>query len=478
MVVSPADGAIGEDPRPSIAYVSYSSGEFDARTIRMARSALAAGYRVTVYARWYPGLPLTEERDGYRIIRPPFEWRLAVPGLRGAARRRLVARMRSGVPPVPVKGDPSASVTPDATAPATPPRRRTLRRRILGRVRRAARRAVGVLLRPARGPYRHWRRVLYNFPGKPLYWGAALVVVAEPHELWHGMWAGSLPGITGLKRRYGGRSIYDSRDVFMQSRDYATAGRPAKPILEWLERHWARDADLVLTVNEAYADLLTKQLGVPRPRIVMNCPVRWEPPTPRPDRFRERLGIGADTAIVLYQGGLMTNRGIEQSMVAILDVPGAVLCLLGHGALRDALARQVTEPPFAGRVHLLDSVPPDELLAWTASADVSVMAIQPSSVNHRYTTPQKLFESLAAGVPIVASDLPGMAEIVSATRTGILCDPTDPAAIAAAIRALLESPPEERDALRGRALAAAHERYNWEIQVETLFAVYRELLAP
>ena len=55
------------------------------------------------------------------------------------------------------------------------------------------------------------------------------------------------------------------------------------------------------------------------------------------------------------------------------------------------------------------------------------MAIQPTTLNHRYTTPQKLFESMAAGVPVVASDLPGMASIVRATGAGILCNPTSPA---------------------------------------------------
>ena len=105
------------------------------------------------------------------------------------------------------------------------------------------------------------------------------------------------------------------------------------------------------------------------------------------------------------------------------------------------------------------------------------MAIQPTTLNHRYTTPQKLFESLAAGVPVVASDLPGMAPIVRSTGAGVLCDPTSPASIAAAIRQFVGAPPEERAAMRDRALDAAHGRYNWEAQVETLLGLYRGLLS-
>jgi glycosyltransferase involved in cell wall biosynthesis len=127
-------------------------------------------------------------------------------------------------------------------------------------------------------------------------------------------------------------------------------------------------------------------------------------------------------------------------------------------------------------VFLLDAVPPSELLRWTASADVMLMAIQPTTLNHRHTTPQKLFEALAAGVPIVASDLPAMAAVVTETGAGVLCDPTSPASIAAAIRSILELAPTERDALRTRALRAAHDRYNWERQTDVLFRLYRRLL--
>jgi glycosyltransferase involved in cell wall biosynthesis len=103
------------------------------------------------------------------------------------------------------------------------------------------------------------------------------------------------------------------------------------------------------------------------------------------------------------------------------------------------------------------------------------MAIQPTSVNHRYTTPQKLFESLAAGVPVVAADLPAMAEIVVEHRVGVVCDPTSPVAIAAAIRSVISAPPLEREAMRQHVLEVAHERYAWESQRDALLGVYRDL---
>ena len=452
--------------RSRVAYLSYSTAEFDSRTLRMVRSALAAGYEVVVYAVLEPGLPVIEEREGYRIVRIPRDARLAIPGIR-RLRRLATAGMRRAAPR-------SGAST--------------------GRVRTAASGARDVPSRVPRRPERttspfvrrllkilEWRltlpkpRLLLLFPLSPIGWAVALEAVAEPADIWHGMWAGSLPALGRLRRRYGGRTIYDSRDVLMHSRGFDRIHPAYRAVFRAFERRWARAADAVLTVNEAYADILAKTLVTERPPVVMNCPERWTRPEPPPNHIREALSLPATTQVVLYQGNLLTDRGIEQSMDAILEVPDACLVLMGYGAGTARYTELSEQKPYLGRVFVLPAVPPAELLAWTASADVAVMAIQPTTLNHRHTTPQKLFEAMAAGVPVVASNLPGMSAIVRATGCGVLCDPTSASAIAAAIRELLAARPAEREAFRAAALRAAHDRYNWETQVETLLDVYERL---
>src|SRR6266545_5416874 len=399
--------------RSRIAYLSYSTAEFDSRTGRMATSAQGAGHEVIVYARWEPGLPLEDASSGIRLVRVPTNLALAIPGLRWLGRRRLAAQLAAVggvVAGRPAGGSPIVARPRVASAPA----RSLIPDRFRGTRAGTALRGLKYGIRyTIRAPKRWWRQFVI-FPLRPMAWAVALEERAEPADLWHGMWAGSLPALARLRRRHGGRTIYDSRDIYLHARAFDRMSRAWRSIYSGMERRWARAADAVVTVNEAYA--------------------------------------------------------------AILEEPGAVLVLLGYGGLRDQFAQDAAGPPYLGRVFVLGAVPPDQLLAWTASADVLVMAIQPTTLNHRFTTPQKLFEAMAAGVPVVASDLPGMAEIVTATGAGVLCDPTSPAAIAAALRSLLEAPSSEREAARARSLRAAHDRYNWETQVTMLFDLYESLL--
>ena len=126
-------------------------------------------------------------------------------------------------------------------------------------------------------------------------------------------------------------------------------------------------------------------------------------------------------------------------------------------------------------MHVLPAVPPGDLLDWVADADVDAIPLQRSSLNHWLCTPNKLWESLAAGIPVVVSDFPIMRRIViedPAGPLGAVCDPSDPASIAAAIASILDLPPAELEALRERCHRTARERWNWEEESKPLVELY------
>jgi glycosyltransferase involved in cell wall biosynthesis len=297
---------------------------------------------------------------------------------------------------------------------------------------------------------------------------------APAADLYHGMAYMGIPVALDLGRRFRAPVVYDARDIYVDAGNLARLPRLVRALVGRWERGWARRASRVVTVNRPYAEVMANRWRVPLPLIVLNCSYRFTPPVPRERRFHEALGLAAGTRVVLYQGGFSRDRGIEQLIDAIASVPDAVLALLGYGSLQGELERRAADPALAGRVRILPAVPPDQLLAWVAGADVVAMPIQPSTLNHRLTTPNKLFEAMAAGVPVVASDLPGMSDIVRDSGAGLLVDPTDPAAIASALRELLETE-DGRRAAGERGLAAAHETYNWERQLDLLLDEYGRL---
>ena len=469
-------------PRPAarIAILSQGTSQFNSRAQRIARSCAAAGDTVTIYSRYRRGLAREELLDGYRIVRLPLSRSDAEAVAEAEAEPPLGT---SGKGPKRAKG-PSPRDTPPLSRD---PLSRTVRaaratsRRTLKRTRALVRTgAERVEETVDRVPLiRRFRQ----FPWHPMRRAAWFERQVEPHDIWHGMWAGSLPALSRVRRRHGGHTVYDARDVFLRARLRASMPRWERRILTWFERRWAHDADAVIQVSEPYAAMMQRDLGLADMPVVRNCPDRWDPPQPRPDRFRALLGLPAATAIVLYQGLLMRDRGIETTMDAIVGVPDAVLVLMGfgdqsgRGSSRDDFARMTQRPPYLGKVFMADPVAPTELLSWTASSDIMVMAYPDNSENHQYTTPQKLWEAMAAGVPVVASDLPGMAPIVTSSGCGVLCDPSSATSIAAAIQTLLD---EGASGLRARGelgLQAAHETYNWEVQFEVLNGLYTRLLA-
>jgi glycosyltransferase involved in cell wall biosynthesis len=388
------------------------TGEFDSRTWRIARAGVERGHRVTVVARASAGLAREEVRPpGFRIVR----YRTPSP---------------FGAP-----GDGSDGLGP----------------RLRGFLRRV------------------------TFPLSVALERRAVRRLAPSADLVHGMAFMGIPLALELGRRDRVPVVYDARDIHVDARNVARMGGVVRSMIGGLERRWAMHADRVITVNDAYADVLASRWPVERPLVVMNSSFRYEPPSPRERRFHDALSLPPDETVVLYHGGLSPSRGIEQLIDAIGLVERATLVLMGYGPLEDRLRAAAADPKSGGRVRVMPAVAPDVLHDWIASADIAAIPIQGDTLNHRLTTPNKLFEAMAAGVPAIVSDLPGMAPIVTATGCGVLVDPADPTAIASAIRRFQGLSEADRVEWRARCVTAAHETYNWESQVERLFDAYGAL---
>jgi glycosyltransferase involved in cell wall biosynthesis len=462
-------------PTPPLRVVMfvYNDVSRDSRVLREAGSLADAGHEVTVIGR--PRSADEREitrlgRDGFEIVLVPMphEWRrwwyrFRKPWhMRGLIQRRLVHHLGRG----PAGWIRAAAYVCVAILVA-----------IASLVRLPFIAISGGLSQTKHDSTLDW---LIRWRWGVLGWARTASAAAPPADVLHGHDLTALPAAVRSRAARGGLVVYDSHESFMDSGSNVHRPSWAKWILRRFERRQAEHAVALVTVNQSLGELLGSRLHIPRVVVVYNTPGRWEAPLKPPDLLRRAAALPPGTPVALYHGAFSPHRGLEELAEAIL-LPGmgAVHAVyLGYGSLEDKLRGMAADPRFEGRLHVLKAVSPDVLPAWVASADVGVMAIQASTLNHRLSSPNKLFESIATGLPVVVSNFVEMRRIVLDDPDGPLgavCDPADPASIAAAIRSILDLDLAARADLRARCLRAAHNRWNWETESAKLVALYASL---
>lgn len=178
---------------------------------------------------------------------------------------------------------------------------------------------------------------------------------------------------------------------------------------------------------------------------------------------------------VAYVGGISKPRGLIQMVRALLLVGDAEVRLRMAGAFQQAQAQAEAEGlPGWARVDFVGWADRKAVARLLGQVRAGLVLFHPAP-NHTSAQPNKLFEYMAAGLPLIASDFPLWREIVEGVGCGLLVDPLDPDAIAQAIQWVLDNP-EEAEAMGRRGQLAVQERYNWPIEGAKLVRLYERLL--
>jgi glycosyltransferase involved in cell wall biosynthesis len=306
---------------------------------------------------------------------------------------------------------------------------------------------------------------------------AAEMALNQPADLYIGHDLDGLRPAVRAKRDSGTPLIYDAHELFP---DMAAKERPRYELRGWIayERRLIPQADLVFAVTPSRAEEMRRRFGIDLPQVLRNVPEITQPGAGgSPVDLRREFGIPGEARLLLYLGVLQRTRGLEDAIRALGLLPDDHLVMMGSDFLGYAkhLREVATDERVSARLHLRDPVRPHEVVAVARQADVGLVLNHRVGLNNYLSLPNKIFESVAAGVPVVVSDFPDMAALVRQYEVGETCDPTDPGDIARAIEAVTADPNSHRE-LRRNAERAAVE-LSWERESERFLSAVRSLLS-
>jgi glycosyltransferase involved in cell wall biosynthesis len=279
------------------------------------------------------------------------------------------------------------------------------------------------------------------------------------------------------------RALPDETLVFTRELEVARslAGRPGVFLelhrvpagrlrLKWL-RHAAANIDGIVAISNGIAVDLEAN-GV-RPRRVLvehdaYAPARFAA-LPAREAARAELDLPLDRPIVVYTGGLLAWKGVEILVEAARALPAALFVIAGGMDADVARLRELA--PGAENIRFDGFQPPSRVSLYLAAGDVGVVPNRSRpAISARYTSPLKVFEAMAASLPLVVSDLPSLREILN-DEEAVFVAPDDAVALAAGLEAVLGD--DARRAALGARLGERAPQHTWDARAERLLAWMR-----
>jgi glycosyltransferase involved in cell wall biosynthesis len=418
-----------------VAMFVFNNGLHDQRVHKQAQALGRAGYQVRVYCFLTPGLPFREEREGYTLLREDqrsHAARLFDDRLLGPLRRQL-----GSAKPDPPPEAPETLVMPPDQTPQRP-------------CAKPSRELPPEATASERDHWKYIARINRVWAERAAEWAPHLV---QAHDL------DALEAAVLVGRKLNIPVLYDTHELW--SEQPFINSREAVAYWDGLEKTLIAEASAIMTINHPLAEILAERYGLSEVLALHNCQesqaLAERPPNPQP--------------IALYQGALVPHRGCEQLIAAAARLRHVRLAIRGFGSSKQALRQLDREQ----RVLWWDAVPGPEVVQAAAQADIGLIPFLPSCLNHYYSTPNKLFEYMAAGLAIAGSDIPEVSRFVSQYEVGGLFDPYSPSDIAETLDGIACS--GQLEEMKQRARQACEQRWNWEREVQQYLSLVERLLS-
>lgn len=297
------------------------------------------------------------------------------------------------------------------------------------------------------------------------------LALKEKADIYHFHDPELLPWMVKLKKKTRAKVIYDVHEDYPKqilSKHWIPKifRSIIANIFDIYEKKAIKNFDFIITVGEDVKEKFKK----------LNPNVETIKNYPNLDYFKNISAnlFSKSVFTLIYTGGLTRERGIKEIVKALEFLPENVeLILLGEFVPSD-FEKEIRKMEGFKKVKYFGQVPFKEVPKYLAKADIGIVCFLPLP-NNINSNPNKLFEYMLVGLPVIASNFPLWKEIIEGNKCGICVDPLNPIEIAKAIHYLIEHP-EEAKKMGENGKKAVLEKYNWESESKKLLKIYEELL--
>ena len=263
--------------------------------------------------------------------------------------------------------------------------------------------------------------------------------------------------------------IYDSHEYFTGVPEIQDRPK-VKKVWEKIEKSIFPKLKYIFTVNQSIANLYRAQYNK-EVQVLRNVPKSDDL---KKTKSRSDLGIPLDKKIVLVQGtGINIDRGIEELLEAIAIMDNTILYIVGSGDVLHQLKERSKAQDLKNKVVFVGKLPYTEMMQYTFNADVGVTLDKDTNINYRFSLPNKIFDYIKAGLPILSSNLVELKKIINQYEIGAITMNHSPEEIKSSLMRIWE---DENIFLQYKKnTKRAAEELTWEKEVETLLEVYKNL---
>lgn len=433
----------------------YNNCSNDARVLKEAGTLVNAGYHVQIFALKDSLTPFYEIRNGIEIIRvpkDPIHYRI----FRGQIKRlfktnlKSISQLRNEYKN---RGDQEQKkVNPTKVVAA--------KRKPNFRIWKPLKNMLLIIHKPL---------CFYDFYRKTKnYWNTESADIYHAHDL------NTLKTGAKAARLHSSKLVYDSHELYTHRNKPIKSSRFYRYLTEQHEQRLIKKADRVITVSESIADYLKDKYHISRPDVIMNAPsqvMEYE----KGKSLRKEIGIPDNLKIAIYSGGITFNRGLEKLIESLTLLPEVFLVMMGYGTPEylEKLQKIANDKNVNDRFSFYGPVQPNEVTSYTSSADVGVAPIQNVCLSYYFCAPNKIFEYINGGIPVVASNFPDLSKIVTENEIGFVFDPEDINSIAGSINKIFADN-AHYNVMKSNTLVAA-KKYNWEIEEQKLLKLYNSI---